>query len=64
MLHSDLYRRHDSTARCVALFAFVVFVGSVSSESFSQELAHPDVGGYLAAGEFSSAKGRRSPRGT
>ncbi|MGB1814850.1 MAG: DUF1598 domain-containing protein [Rubripirellula sp.] len=29
----------------------------MSSESFSQELAHPDVGGYLAAGEFSSAKG-------
>ena len=58
MLHSSLHRNHGAFARCVALLSVVVFTGWMSVESQSQEAGNPDVGGYLAAGEFSSAAGR------
>ena len=59
MLHSYLHRNSGAFARCIALLSVVGFTGWMSSESRSQEEAgNPDVGGYLAAGEFSSAAGQ------
>ena len=58
MLHSNLNRNHGAFARYVVLLSVVVVTGWMSLESQSQEAGDPDVGGFLAAGEFSSATGR------
>ena len=58
MLHSLLISNHGVFARCIVPLMVVVSAFLVGSESQSQEAGNPDFGGYLAAGEFSSAIGR------
>jgi len=58
MLHSSPFRNHGAFHCCVALALLVASSGWMSSRAQSEETGALEVGGYLAAGEFSSAKGR------
>lgn len=58
MLHSSRFGNHGAFFCGVALTLLFVSSGWMSSQAQSEETGGPAVGGYLAAGEFSSATGR------
>jgi hypothetical protein len=58
MLHTSRFRNHGAFFCGVAVTLLVVSSGWMGSQAQSEETGNPEVGGYLAAGEFSSATGR------